>query len=110
MSMQQLAALISTVFFAGMIWLRTRAYYTYRLRGRMQLTRAGLLFFAAALALLLLGWFAAPALGELSRSPLLLNATATRVLWDIATYYVFIVAHRLLLQQRVAVFTAVERL
>jgi hypothetical protein len=110
MSMEELAALIAAVFFAGMIWLRTRMTYRQRHSGRLQLTREGRLYFAAALAVLLIGWFAAPALGRLSASPWLRLSTITRVLWDLATYYVFILVHRVLQLRRVAVFTATERL
>jgi hypothetical protein len=105
MSTQALVALITGVFIIGMIWLRTRMHYVQRGRGALRLERAGWVYFAAAAAVLLVGWFAAPALGRWSGSPLLGNPTATRVLWYLATYYVFILVHRLLQSRHVAVFT-----
>jgi hypothetical protein len=110
MSTPALVALITGVFIIGMIWLRTRMHYVQRGRGPLRLERVGWVYFAAAAAVLLLGWYVAPALGRRSGSPLLDNPTATRVIWYLATYYVFILVHRLLQSRQVAVFKPVERL
>jgi hypothetical protein len=108
MSTQALVALITGVFIIGMIWLRTRMHYVQRGRGPLRLERVGWLYFVAAAAVLLVGWFVAPVLGRRSGSPLFVNPTATRVLWYLATYYVFILVHRLLQSRHVAVFATVE--
>src|SRR2546423_9514459 len=53
---------VTLAFIVGMVWLRTRMHYR-RGRGRIALTRAGRIYFAALVAVLVLGWLAAPAAG-----------------------------------------------
>jgi hypothetical protein len=104
MSPQGLAALIAGVFFLGMIWLRTRMHYVRLGRGRLQLRRVGWWYFGAAALVLGAGAWLGPALGRLSGSPLFANPTLARVLWALATYYVFILVHRVLQSRGTAVF------
>ena len=106
MSGQELASAISAVFIVGMVWLRTRMHYAQRARGTLYLKPAGRAYFAAVLALLVAGWFAAPAVGHWLWPATAINPTVSRVLWFLATYYVFIVVHRVLQAQRVDVFGA----
>jgi hypothetical protein len=103
---QDLASAISAVFIVGMVWLRTRMHYAQRARGALHLKQAGRAYFAAVLALLVVGWFAAPALGRWLWPATAVNPTVTRVLWFLATYYVFIVVHRILQSRHVDVFGA----
>jgi hypothetical protein len=105
---QDLASAVAAVFIVGMIWLRTRMHYTGRGRTSLELTRAGQLYFAAALAVLVAGWFAAPPIGR-SMWPATgvgigADSTLTRVVWFLATYYVFVVIHRVLLSRRIEIF------
>src|SRR3977135_1275585 len=53
----------TAVFIFGMVWLRTRMHYR-RGRERLLLTRAGRIYFAALLGVLVLGWLVAPAAGH----------------------------------------------
>jgi len=94
-SLQDLTALISAVFFAGMIWLRTRMHYVQQRRGgRLHLTGGGRVYFAAALLALAAGWFAATALLRMIWPAALVSPTLARVVWFLATYYLFIAVHR----------------
>ncbi len=113
---QDLASAVAAVFIVGMIWLRTRMHYAGRSRMNLKLTRAGRIYFAAALAVLVIGWFSAPPLGR-SLWPAAARAgglgpdsTLTRVIWFLATYYVFIVTHRVLQSRHIEVFAARELL
>jgi hypothetical protein len=49
----------TAVFIVGMVWLRTRMHYP-RGRERLSLTRAGRIYFAVLLGVLVLGWLVAP--------------------------------------------------
>src|ERR1700736_3533608 len=97
----------AALFIIGMVWLRTRMHYAQAARGGRSLTRAGWCYFAALLLLLVLGWFAAPALARrlggaasiAARAP-----TLARVMWFLGAYYLFIPLHRLLRAAGVAVF------
>ena len=104
MSGQDLASAISAVFIIGMVWLRTRMHYAQRARGTLYLKQAGRAYFAAVLALLVAGWFAAQPLGRWLWPATAINPTVTRVLWFLATYYVFIVVHRVLQSRHIDVF------
>ncbi len=53
----------TALFIVGMVWLRTRMHYR-RGRERTSLTRAGRIYFAVLLGVLVLGWLVAPAAGH----------------------------------------------
>jgi hypothetical protein len=111
---QDLASAVAALFIAGMIWLRTRMHYTGRGRVRLELTRAGRIYFACVLVTLVAGWFCAPPLGRslwpAAGSGIGADTTMTRVVWFLATYYLAVVIHRALHGRRVEVFTANEPL
>lgn len=96
---------VTGLFIVGMIWLRTRMQYTRRGRGALRLERAGVLYFASALVVLLVGWIAAPSLGRALWPGTAATPTLMRVVWYLATYYLFIVVHRVLRARGTAVFT-----
>jgi O-antigen/teichoic acid export membrane protein len=111
MASPDLSSAITVLFIIGMIWLRTRMQYLAgRRRGRrLQLELTGWVYFASAVALLAIGWFAAPILGSAfwpasgGSSPAL-----TRVIWFLLTYYVFILVHRYLRARGLNVFRVLE--
>jgi hypothetical protein len=111
---QDLASAVAAVFIIGMIWLRTRMHYAGRGRMSLKLTRAGRIYFAAALAVLLAGWFSAPSIGRsmwpAAGSGIAADAIMTRVIWFLATYYLFVVIHRALASRHLAIFRAGESL
>jgi hypothetical protein len=86
----------------GMIWLRTRMHYARSVRGPMKLQPAGKIYFAIVIALLLLGWVAAPWLGR-TFSPTTPSAFL-RGAWFLAIYFLFIPIHRILKARGVEVF------
>jgi RsiW-degrading membrane proteinase PrsW (M82 family) len=90
-----------------MIWLRTRMQYTQRGRGSLQLERAGRIYFGAAVGLLVLGWLLAPVLGHAMWPATNVTPTLLRVVWFLATYYAFILVHRVLKTKGVEVFRIV---
>lgn len=98
----------TALFIVGMIWLRTRMHYARRAGSRLRLQRAGVVYFAVAVAILGLGWFAAPALGMAFWPATNLAPGIPRVVWFLATYYVFIIVHRALQANGVAVFKVEE--
>ncbi|HTT03515.1 MAG TPA: hypothetical protein VMG11_15655 [Steroidobacteraceae bacterium] len=102
MSAQDLSAAITAAFIVGMIWLRTRMQYAGRKVGTLRLRAAGRTYFAAVVLLLAVGWFAAPALGHSAWPGA--GSMILRVLWFLATYYVFIIVHRVLQRRRIDVF------
>jgi hypothetical protein len=95
----------TAVFIVGMVWLRTRMHYP-RGRERLLLTRAGRIYFAVLLGVLVLGWLVAPAAGHALWPAAASTPTLARVVWFLATYYLFIPLHRALRAQRVEVFKA----
>ncbi|MGB6451363.1 MAG: hypothetical protein WBE92_11475 [Steroidobacteraceae bacterium] len=107
MRAQDLASAITAVFIIGMVWFRTRMHYLHR--GGLKLQRAGRLYFGGVLALLAVGWFAAPPLGRSIWPGAGDDSTIMRLLWFLATYYVFIVIHRALKSRRIEVFGASEQ-
>ena len=104
MTTQDVISAVTALFIVGMIWLRTRMQYTQRVRGPLQLERAGRVYFAVAAGLLVLGWLTAPAVGRLVWPTVSVTPTFPRVVWFLATYYLFIIIHRLLKTNGVAVF------
>lgn len=106
---QDIASGVAALFIVAMIWLRTRMHYVGRGRGSLELTRAGRIYFVAALAVLGLGWFCAPRLGRsmwpaAAATALGPDAILTRVIWFLATYYLFVVIHRVLQGRHVDLF------
>src|SRR4051794_9111455 len=80
----------------GLIWIRTRVQYSRAAEGPLRLQRAGQIYFASAVALLVVGWFAAPVLGRTLWPVPGVTPTLMRVVWCLATYYIFIVVHRVM--------------
>jgi len=105
MNAQDLIVGITSLFIVGMIWLRTRMQYTGRGTGPLQLAPAGRVYFGAAIALLTVGWFAAPLIGEAFWPNAGATPTLMRVIWCLVTYYVFIVIHRVLKSRGTEVFS-----
>src|SRR5581483_4266468 len=101
---QYLIVAITTVFILGMIWLRSRLHYVERGRGTLRLQPAGRLYFASALGVLIIGWFAAPLVGRAIWPGAAVTPTLMRVLWGLATYYIYILVHRLLKSRGTMVF------
>lgn len=104
-----MTSIITAVFIVGMVWLRTRMHYVRRARGALRLAGAGRWYFAAVLVVLAAGWFVAPPIGR-SLWPSGADSTILRVIWFLATYYVFIVVHRAMQARRIEVFGAAEPL
>jgi hypothetical protein len=96
-------AVLTLAFIVGMVWLRTRMHYP-RGRAKVSLTRAGRIYFAVLLAVLVLGWLLAPAAGRTLWPAPAAPPLVSRVVWFLATYYLFIPLHRLLKAQGVEVF------
>lgn len=105
---QYLIVTVTTVFILGMIWLRTRLHYVQRGGGALRLQPAGRIYFAAALGVMVIGWFAAPLLGRTFWPGAAITPTLTRVVWSLATYYVFIIVHRVLKSRGTVVFRHTE--
>ena len=104
MQAQDLISAGTALFILGMIWLRTRMHYTRKIRGPMRLQRAGQIYFAVAIALLLLGWLVAPAVGHALSPDAGTPVPILRFVWFMATYLVFIMVHRVLQSRGVEVF------
>jgi hypothetical protein len=98
-------AAVTLVFIVGMVWLRTRMHYP-RGRERASLTRAGRIYFAVLLGVLVSGWLVAPAAGHALWPAAASTPTIARVAWFLATYYLFIPLHRALRARGVEVFKA----
>jgi hypothetical protein len=104
MNAQDVIVPFTALFIVGMIWLRTRMQYARPGAGPLHLTPAGRIYFAAAIALLLVGWFAAPILGRAFWPTTGATPTLMRVVWCLATYYIFILIHRVLKARGATVF------
>jgi hypothetical protein len=94
----------TAVFILAMIWFRTRMNYTRQIRGPLRLQRAGQIYFAVVVAVLLLGWLVAPAAGRILSPATTTPPQILRFVWFMATYLVFIVVHRILKARGVEVF------
>jgi hypothetical protein len=105
MNAQDLIVGITSLFIVGMIWLRTRMQYTRRGAGPLQLAPPGRIYFGAVIGMLVIGWFAAPLIGEAFWANTGATPTLMRVVWCLATYYIFIVIHRVLKSRGTEVFT-----
>ena len=95
---------ITSLFIVGMIWLRTRMQYAQSGGGALRLTRAGLFYFCSGISLLIIGWIVAPPLGRAFWPGAAVTPTLMRVVWCLATYYVFIAVHRILKSRGTVVF------
>jgi fumarate reductase subunit D len=95
---------LAALFIVAMVWLRTRMQYAKGVSGGRSLTAAGAVYFAVLGLLLVLGWFAAPALAHRVSSPVPVAPTLARVVWFLAVYYLFIPLHRALRARGLAVF------
>src|SRR6202795_4936452 len=93
----------TALFIVGMVCLRARMHYR-RGRARTALTRAGRIYFAVLLGVLGLGWLVAPAAGHALWPAAASTPTLARVVWFLATYYVFIPLHRAVRAPGVVVF------
>lgn len=107
MDSQDIISAVTVLFIVGMVWLRTRMHYARQAHGVLQLQPAGKVYFAVVLAVLLLGWIAAPLVGH-ALWPQTTNAAPglLRAIWFLATYYVFIIVHRILKSRGVEIFKA----
>jgi hypothetical protein len=112
MNAQDAIVAISALFIVGMIWLRTRTVYSVRGAGPLRLQPVGRFYFGAAIAMLAAGWLAAPMIGRAIWPETGATPTLMRVAWCIATYYVFILVHRILKARGSPVFgpSSAERL
>lgn len=108
MNAQDLIVGITSLFIVGMIWLRTRMSYAQRGAGPLHLATRGRIYFGAAIAVLVIGWFAAPLIGHAFWPDTGATPTLLRVVWCLATYYLFIVIHRVLKARGSYVFSRQE--
>jgi len=108
MNGQDLICTITVLFIVGMIWLRTRMQYSRQVRGVLRLQRAGQVYFAAVIVVLLLGWLVAPAVGRSFWPDTSVTPGLMRVVWFLVTYYVFILVHRILKARGVVVFRGAD--
>ena len=104
METQDIISAVTVLFIVGMIWLRTRVLYTREMRGVLRLQRAGRVYFAAVVAVLVLGWLVAPLIGRLAWPDTNVTPLLMRVIWFLATYYGFILVHRILKGKGVEVY------
>ena len=95
---------VTALLMLGLIWVRTRIQYTAGAEGPLRLQPTGRVYFGAAAALLFTGWFAAPVIGRMIWPAEAATPTLMRVVWCLATYYVFIIVHRVLKNRGTAVF------
>jgi hypothetical protein len=104
MNAQDAIVPFTAVLMLGLIWIRTRVQYSAGAEGPLRLQSAGRLYFAAAVAVLAIGWFIAPVLGQLFWPVTDATPTLMRVIWCLATYYIFIIVHRVLKSRGTTVF------
>jgi hypothetical protein len=78
--------------------------YARRGAGPLHLASAGRIYFGAVIALLFIGWFAAPVIGQTFWPTTGATPTLMRVVWCLVTYYIFILIHRVLKARGTAVF------
>jgi hypothetical protein len=108
MNAQDAIVPFTALLMLGLIWIRTRIQYSRAGTGPLRLQPAGRIYFAAVLALLAVGWFAAPVLGRTFWSVPGVTPTLMRVVWCLATYYIFIAVHRVMKTRGAAVFAPQE--
>jgi hypothetical protein len=104
MNAQDAIVPFTAVLMLGLIWIRTRIQYSRETTGPLRLQPAGRIYFGAAVALLALGWFAAPAVGQTFWPVPGVTPTLMRIVWCLGTYYIFILVHRVMRTRGTAVF------
>jgi hypothetical protein len=104
MNAQEMIVPFTALLMLGLIWVRTRIQYSRAGSGPLRLRPAGRIYFGAVLGLLAVGWFAAPVLGRTFWPMPGVTPTLLRVVWCLATYYIFIVVHRVMKTRGAAVF------
>jgi len=104
MNAQDVIVPFTALLMLGLIWVRTRIQYSKEGSGPLRLQRAGRIYFGAVLALLAAGWFVAPLVGRTFWPVPGVTPTLMRVVWCLATYYIFIVVHRVMKTRGAAVF------
>jgi hypothetical protein len=104
MNAQDAIVPFTAVLMLGLIWIRTRIQYSRAGTGPLRLQAAGRIYFGAVLAVLAVGWFAAPVLGRTFWPVPGVTPTLLRVVWCLATYYIFIVVHRMMKTRGTVVF------
>ena len=108
MNAQDAIVPFTALLMLGLIWVRTRIQYSGAGQGPLRLQRAGRLYFGAALLLLAAGWFLAPALARSFWPVPGVTPTLVRVIWCLATYYVFIIIHRVMKTRGTVIFSSQE--
>jgi hypothetical protein len=88
----------------GLIWVRTRIQYPRGTEGPLRLQRAGHVYFGSAIIWLAVGWLVAPVLAGTFWPVPGVTPTLVRVVWCLATYYIFIIVHRFMKTRGAAVF------
>src|SRR5262245_41712551 len=104
MNAQDAIVPFTALLMLGLIWIRTRIQYSRGAEGPLRLQRAGQIYFGSAVVLLAVGWFVAPALGQMFWPVPGVTPTLMRVVWCLATYYIFIVVHRVMKTRGTMVF------
>lgn len=104
MNAQDTIVPFTALLMLGLIWIRTRVQYAGNSVGPLRLQPAGRIYFGGAVAVLAIGWFAAPALGRMFWPVTGATPTLMRVVWCLATYYIFIIVHRFMRTRGAAVF------
>jgi hypothetical protein len=104
MNAQDAIVPFTALLMLGLIWARTRIQYSGRGQGPLRLQPAGRIYFGAAIAVLAAGWFAAPLLGRTFWPDTGITPTLMRVVWCLATYYIFIIVHRIMKTRGTKVF------
>jgi hypothetical protein len=105
MNAQDAIVPFTALLMLGLIWARTRIQYPRRSdEGPLRLQPAGRIYFGAVLAVLAAGWFAAPLLGRALWPVTAVTPTLMRVVWCLATYYIFIIVHRIMKTRGTPVF------
>ena len=90
--------------FIGMTWLRTRLQYAGGGTGPLVLQPAGRIYFSCLIVSLICGWLMAPPIGRALWPQPGQTATLMRVVWFLATYFIFIPIHGLLRTRGVLLF------
>jgi hypothetical protein len=104
MNAQDAIVPFTALLMLGLIWIRTRIQYSRAGAGPVRLQPAGRIYFGAVIVLLAVGWFAAPVIGSTFWPVPGVTPTLMRVVWCLATYYVFIAVHRVMKTRGKAVF------